>query len=56
MRRGRQRKQTNREDKRSFSTTFFPLQPVSPGEKITATVTNNVTGDTSEFSAAREAT
>ncbi|HJQ29622.1 MAG TPA: hypothetical protein VJ827_09780, partial [Rubrobacter sp.] len=47
---------TNREGKRSFSTTFAPLQPVSPGEKLTATATNNLTGDTSEFSAAREVT
>jgi CSLREA domain-containing protein len=53
---GEIQRRTNREGKRSFSTTFVPLQPVSSGEKITATVTNNVTGDTSEFSAAKEAT
>ena len=47
---------TNRRGKRSFSTTFSPLQPVSPGEKITATATWNSTGDTSEFSAAKEVT
>ena len=47
---------TNREGKRSFSRTLFPLQPVSPGEQITATATNNLTGDTSEFSAAKELT
>jgi hypothetical protein len=43
---------TNRNGNHSFNTTFLPLQPVSPGEKITATATNNLTGDTSEFSTA----
>jgi hypothetical protein len=40
---------TNRKGNGSFGTTFCPLQPVSPGEKIAVTVTDNLTGDTSEF-------
>jgi CSLREA domain-containing protein len=43
---------TNRKGKRPFSFTFTPAQTVTAGQKITATATNNSTGDTSEFSAA----
>ena len=41
---GEKEVRTNRKGKRSFNTTFVPLQPVSPGEKITATATNKLTG------------